>query len=70
MLTKISDKPGSITYRREKPAASECQHYWIIESPKEGEPYSQGECKYCKAVSQFSNWVPQDFIKKKVVSET
>ena len=62
MLTKISDKPSSITYRLEKPEASECQHFWIIECQVPGEPYSQGECKYCKETRQFSNWLPQDFI--------
>jgi hypothetical protein len=37
-------------------AQSECSHHWVIESP-DG-PTSQGRCKHCGVVKEFSNYLP------------
>jgi len=42
--------------KRKRTARVGCAHYWIIESPQG--PISKGVCKYCGAVSEFSNYVP------------
>lgn len=41
--------------KRKRAARMGCAHYWIIESPQG--PISKGVCKYCGAVSEFSNYV-------------
>ena len=42
--------------KRKRTAKVGCAHYWIIESPQG--PISRGVCKYCGAISEFSNYVP------------
>ena len=42
--------------KRKRTSRVGCAHYWIIESPQG--PISKGVCKYCGAVSEFSNYVP------------
>ncbi len=42
---------------KQRPTAkASCTHYWVIESPQG--PTSLGRCKFCGAVSEFSNYVP------------
>jgi len=44
-------------HEKQRPAAKAmCTHYWVIESPQG--PTSLGRCKFCGAVSEFSNYVP------------
>jgi hypothetical protein len=51
----MSGKTKDIHERRKRTSRMGCSHYWVIESP-EG-PISKGVCKYCGAVSEFSNYV-------------
>jgi hypothetical protein len=53
---KMSRKTKDIHEKRKRTARIGCAHYWVIESPKG--PISRGACKYCGAVSEFSNYVP------------
>jgi hypothetical protein len=44
-------------HEKQRPATKlKCTHYWVIESPQG--PTSLGRCKFCGAVSEFSNYVP------------
>jgi hypothetical protein len=44
---------GSAVQEREAPAAAECRHHWLIESPHGAT--SWGMCKLCGARREFSN---------------
>lgn len=52
----MSRKPKAEHEKKRHVARLGCAHYWIIESPQG--PVSKGLCKYCGAVSEFSNYVP------------
>jgi hypothetical protein len=52
----MSRKTKDTHEKRKRTARIGCAHYWIIESPQG--PISKGVCKYCGAVSEFSNYVP------------
>ncbi|GEM_PF-1800579 len=43
----------------ENSQCNQCNHYWIIESPKG--PTSGGICKFCGARKEFDNWGPDSF---------
>ena len=49
-------KPKAEHEKKRHVARVGCAHYWIIESPQG--PVSKGVCKYCGAVSEFSNYLP------------
>jgi hypothetical protein len=49
-------KPKAVHEKQKHIARAGCAHYWIIESPQG--PVSKGVCRYCGAVSEFSNYMP------------
>ncbi len=51
MMNKLEAEP------RNPAEKSECNHYWIIESPNG--PTSRGVCKHCGAEEEFSNYTPR-----------
>ena len=52
----MSRKPKIVQQKQKQIPRVGCAHYWIIESPQG--PVSKGVCKYCGAVSEFSNYMP------------
>jgi hypothetical protein len=52
----MSRKPKAVQQKKKQTSKVGCAHYWIIESPQG--PISKGVCKYCGAVSEFSNYMP------------
>jgi len=52
----MSRKPKAEHEKKRHEARVGCAHYWIIESPQG--PVSKGVCRYCGAVSEFSNYMP------------
>jgi len=49
-------KPKAVHEKQKHVTRVGCAHYWIIESPQG--PVSKGVCRYCGAVSEFSNYMP------------
>ena len=52
----VKRKSKALQEKQRPVAKARCTHYWVIESPRG--PTSLGRCKFCGAVSEFSNYVP------------
>jgi len=54
-----------MTLSRSNTKQRECVHHWIIDSPHGHMSY--GKCRFCGAVTEFSNTLRDAFVRKDII---